>query len=92
LYLSDKKQELKFNQPQAPAQIDNPKEFCKFQVDQSPGQGPKKWKRHWLGWFKTFWLCKQSLRLNLSLITFLIGYVPMKELNEGDLGQKQVNW
>jgi len=46
--------------------------LCKFQVDQSPGQGPKNCNRHWLGWFKTFWLRKQSLRLNWSLITFLI--------------------
>jgi len=41
-------------------------------VDQSPGQGSENWKRHWLGWLKTFQLRKQSLRLNLSLITFLI--------------------
>jgi len=23
--------------------------LCKFQADQSPGQRPKNWKRHWLG-------------------------------------------
>jgi len=50
-------------------------------VDQSPGQGPKNWKSRWLGWFKIFWQYKQSLRLNLSLITFLIRYGLIKELN-----------
>jgi len=40
----DKNQELKFNKPQTPGQIDNM--FCKFQVDQSLGQGPKNRKRH----------------------------------------------
>jgi len=31
----------------------------KFQLDQSQGQGPGSWRRHWMGWFKIFGLCKQ---------------------------------
>ena len=75
----DGNQELKFNQTQECTNASNPMTLCKFQLDQSQGQGPECWRWHWVGWFKTFWLSKQIWRLTLNLISFLIWYGLMKD-------------
>ena len=68
----DKNQELKFNQPQAPAQINNPKDALQIPSAPITRSRAQKLKEALIGLIQDILTTQTNLILNLSLITFRI--------------------
>jgi len=69
---SDKNQELKFNQPQAPAQINNPKDVLQILSGPIIRTRAQKMKEALIGLVQDILTVETKSKIELKLITFLI--------------------